>query len=189
MPDAQKTPWWQTLPAILTGLAGLIGAIATLLTVLSQDGIFTAKPKESASPALPHRATFPPYEASAINIWIVGSPHTGDLPSSRVPSEIADNARDLLVSLDVKTFPAKDFAAAFFAAFESNSGPDVLVIDNYGHIDRITTDLGSFPGIASRAQVRDSLIGVSESFSSFGMGWEFLFANSRNHQKPKALPS
>jgi hypothetical protein len=187
MNDARNTPWWQTLPVLLSGLAGLLGAVATLLTVLYQVGIFTAKPKESASPALPHSAAFPAYEPSAINIWIVGSPHTGNLPSSRVPSEIADNARDLLVSLDVKTFAAKDFAAIFFAAFESNSGPDVLVIDNYGHIEGITTALGNFIGITSRAPVRDSLITVLESFSSFGKGWQFLFLTSRNHQKAKAL--
>jgi hypothetical protein len=186
MNDERNTPWWQTLPALLTGIAGVLGAVAALVTVLYQVGVFAPASKgQIGSPPPP--VTSPGYAEGAINIWIVGSPHTDNVPSSEVPSEIADNARDLRVRLDVKVFAARGFAETFFSAFESGSGPDVLVIDNYGHIDGITTALGNFVGIASRAKVRDSLVSVSESFSGFGEGWQFLFTNSRNQQSAKAL--
>jgi hypothetical protein len=186
MKDPHHTPWWQTLPAVLTGIAGVLGAVTALVTVLYQVGVFAPAPKPQNDPP-PPAVTSPRYTEDAINIWIVGSPHTDNVPSSEVPPEIASNARDLRVRLDVKVFAAKGFAEAFFSAFESGNGPDVLVVDNYGHIDGITTPLGNFPGIASRAKVRDSLISVSESFSGFGDGWQFLFTNSRNHQNGKAL--
>ena len=144
-------------------------------------------PTKSVSSGGMPSAHFPAYEEEAINIWIVGSPHTGALPPSRLPHEIADNARSVFASIDVKTFRAEDFAATFFAAFEMHSEPDVLVIDNYGIIDGITTPLGNFVGIASKAKVRDALMSTSESFSSFGSGWQFLISTSRNHEKAKAL--
>jgi hypothetical protein len=186
MNDAPNTPWWQTLPALLTGIAGVLGAITALVTVLYQVGVFTPAPKGQASAPTPP-VTSPRYAEGAINIWIVGSPYNDDVPPSKVPSEIDANARELRVPLDVKVFAARGFAEAFFSAFESGSGPDVLVIDNYGHIEGITTPLGNFAGIASRAKVRDSLVSVSESFSGFGQGWQFLFSNSHNHQNAKAL--
>jgi hypothetical protein len=187
MNKSANTSWWQSLPVLLTGITAFVGAVTGLLTVLYQIGafsVFIPKHKESEVVAT---VNFPPYEANAINIWIVGSPHTGNIPSSQVPPEIADNARDANFTLDVKTFGAKDFAPAFFAAFAANSGPDVLVIDNYGHIDGITTPLGTFVGLASKPQVRDALVAVSETLRSFGRGWQFLFATSRNNQKAKAL--
>src|SRR5262249_32103461 len=103
------------------------------------------------------------------------------------PDEIADNARSVSASIDVKTFRAKDFAATFFAAFEMHSEPDVLVIDNYGIIRGITTPLGNFVGLDSKPEVRDALVSISESLSSFGRGWQFLISTSRNHDKAKAL--
>ena len=181
-----RTPWWQTLPALLTGIAGVLGAATAFITVLYQVGVFAPAPKApvvTPSPAV----TSPRYAEDAINVWIVGSPHTGNVPSSEVPSEIAANARELRMHLDVKVFAAMGFAEAFFSAFESGNGPDILVINNYGHIDGITTPLGNFTGIASRAKVRDSLISVSESFSGFSKGWQFLFSNSRNYQNAKLL--
>lgn len=43
-----ETGWWQTLPGILTGVAGLVAAVAGLITILIQAGIIEPK-KETAS--------------------------------------------------------------------------------------------------------------------------------------------
>lgn len=60
MPENQKPQsWWQTLPGILTAMAGVITAIATLIGVLSQSGMFddktTPQPQvaQPAAPAVP----------------------------------------------------------------------------------------------------------------------------------------
>jgi hypothetical protein len=50
MADAGKTPWWQTVPAILTGVAALLTALAALLGILYQIGVFA--PKSEASIAV-----------------------------------------------------------------------------------------------------------------------------------------
>jgi hypothetical protein len=185
MRQVRKTPWWQTLPALLTGIAGVLGAVTALITILYQVGVFTPASKSQDGSPKPS-VTSSHYVEDAINIWIVGSPHADNVLSSELPSEIAGNARDLGFRLEVKVFPAKGFSETFFPAFEAGSGPDILVMDNYGHIEGITTALGNFVGIASRAKVRDSLVSVSESFSGFGQGWQFLFTNSRNHENAKA---
>ena len=118
MNDAPNTPWWQTLPALLTGVAGVLGAVTALVTVLYQVGVFTPTSKGQAGPP-PPPVTSPRYADGAINVWIAGSPHTGNVPSSEVPPEILDNARDLRLRLDVKVFAAKGFAETFFSALSS----------------------------------------------------------------------
>ena len=55
-------------------------------------------------------------------------------------------ARGFHVALE--TFRASGFAARFSEAVARNAAPDVLVFDNFGIIDGITTDLGRFDGIA-----------------------------------------
>lgn len=89
--------------------------------------------------------------------------------------------------MEVKALSAKDFANTLFAAIESNSEPDIIHINNYGLIEGITTDLGSFIGIASRKKVRDSLIAVQDALKSLGRGWQFLVSTSRNYRKARAL--
>jgi hypothetical protein len=41
--DAGRPSWWQTLPGALTALAGVIGAIAGLITVVNQTGLWAHK--------------------------------------------------------------------------------------------------------------------------------------------------
>jgi hypothetical protein len=41
--DAGRQSWWQTVPGVLTALAGVIGAIAGLITVLTQTGFWAHK--------------------------------------------------------------------------------------------------------------------------------------------------
>src|ERR1700675_1828737 len=67
----------------------------------------------------------------------------------------------------------------------NNQEPDILVIDNYGMIDGITTPLGDFTGIGSSGKIRQGLVKVSESLSALEgpkRGWEFLMQTSKNHE-------
>jgi hypothetical protein len=43
MSGRRKSAWWRTIPAILTGLAGAFGALAGLLAILFQIGLFPTK--------------------------------------------------------------------------------------------------------------------------------------------------
>jgi len=45
--------WWRTLPGTLTALAGVITAVATLIGVLSQSGVFDREAKSATRPVAP----------------------------------------------------------------------------------------------------------------------------------------
>jgi hypothetical protein len=53
--DQTKPHWWQTLPAILTGIVALIGAITTLLITLNQTDLLASHDgtTETSTPAGP----------------------------------------------------------------------------------------------------------------------------------------
>jgi hypothetical protein len=88
-------------------------AITGLVVALVQIGVFgghdnSSAPKtgtdvEAHKSAGASSVAFPSYEGNAINVWIVGSPHTGAVPSAELPHEIADNARSIFASVDINT--------------------------------------------------------------------------------------
>lgn len=49
----QKKPWWQTLPAILTGLATLVAAVTGLLVALQQNGFLSHSDPVDAATGTP----------------------------------------------------------------------------------------------------------------------------------------
>jgi len=125
-----------------------------------------------------------------ILVWKVGSPHIGDTPDTTKPFQLQSEAKKMGFNLTVEGFPAKGFAAKFFEAVEKHEEPDILVIDNYGIIDGITTDLGNFTGIGTSSNIRDDLVFVTNSLKEFESGqggWQILVLTSRNHQEAKSL--
>jgi hypothetical protein len=125
---------------------------------------------------------------AVVHIWKVGSPHRGDVPVATIPSSLDAEARRLGFELQMRVFRARDFASAFFSARVTNDEPDILVIDNMGHINGITTPLGSFDGIASDPNVAAVLVRVSESLHEFQpTPWEYLIRTSRHHAQAKTL--
>jgi len=58
--------------------------------------------------------------APVVHVWKVGSPHVGDTPAPDIPPLLDAEARRLGFALDVRVFPAKDFATAFFRARVTN---------------------------------------------------------------------
>ena len=126
--------------------------------------------------------------APVVHVWKVGSPHLGDTPALSIPPLLEAEALRLGFGLEVRVFPANDFASAFFKARVTNDEPDVLVIDNMGHIYGITTALGSFQGIASDPNVAAVLVRVSDSLKEFQRTpWEYLIRTSKHHAQAKAL--
>src|SRR6476469_8935191 len=100
----------------------------------------------------------------AIRIWVVGSPHTGDTPKTPLASRLREQSSRLGYRLSVETFPAEGFAATFFEAVARNDAPDVLVFNNFGVMDGITTGLGKFEGIGRDQTLRQHFVKVTGAF-------------------------
>jgi hypothetical protein len=114
----------------------------------------------------------------------VGSPWRGDTPAAAVPASFRAALTDRGFDLVVDAFPARGFATRFADAAARNAAPDVLVFDNFGVMNGITTPLGSFEGIATDATRRAELIRVTGSFDELlgpARGWTYLFTLSSHH--------
>jgi hypothetical protein len=128
--------------------------------------------------------------ATTIRIWKVGSPHSGDTPHTELPPALAREAGSRGWRLSIEAFPAQGFAARFFAAVRDGSAPDLLVFDNFGIMNGIVTDLGTFVGIGQDPGTRQQLIQVTSSFDELlrpARGWTFLVTSSANHAAARAL--
>jgi hypothetical protein len=126
--------------------------------------------------------------AIVVHVWKVGSPHRGGTPVPSIPPLLGAEAHRRGFALDMRVFRAKDFASAFFAARITNDEPDILVVDNMGHIEGITTPLGSFQGIGSDPNVAAVLVRVSDSLKAFQpTPWEYLIRTSKHYEEAKAL--
>ena len=102
--------------------------------------------------------------ADTIRVWKVGSPYRGDTPRTWVPSGLLEASEKLGFRISVEAFPAKVFAPTFLEAVRRNAAPDILVFDNMGVMHGITTELGTFEGIAQEATIRRDLIHVTGAF-------------------------
>jgi hypothetical protein len=127
---------------------------------------------------------------TTIRIWKVGSPHTEDTPHAEMPPALAREAGSRGWRLSINAFPAQAFAGRFFAASRNGSAPDVLVLDNFGTMDGIVTELGSFVGIGQDPVIRNQLIQVTSSFDELlgpARGWIFLITSSANYAAAREL--
>ena len=125
-----------------------------------------------------------------IRIWKIGSPHQGDIPIATVPAALAREAAQRGFDLAVEVFPAAGFAALFFDAFARNAAPDLIVFDNFGVIEGITTHLGTFQGIGANPSVQRDLIRVTGAFDDLlppQRGWTYLVASSPNHAAARKM--
>jgi hypothetical protein len=71
-----------------------------------------------------------------------------------------------------------------------NAAPDVLVFNNFGIMDGITTGLGTFAGIGQEPAIRRDLIHVTGAFDDLlgpERGWTYLFSSSSNYQAARTL--
>src|SRR5207248_1998970 len=133
----------------------------------------------------PHAAIGDP-----IRIWKVGSPYRRDTPRAMVPFNFERESTTRGFQLTVEAFPAKNFAATFFDAVARSAAPDVIVFDNFGVMDGITTPLGRFEGIGQEPTLRQQFVKVTGAFDDLlgpERGWTYLFALSPNHAAARAL--
>jgi hypothetical protein len=127
---------------------------------------------------------------TTIKIWKVGSPHTGDTPHTDMPPALAREAGKRGWRLSIDAFPAQGFADRFLAAVGDGSAPDLVVFDNFGIMQGITTRLGTFAGIGQDPFIRNQLVRVTSSFDELlgpARGWTFLFTSSSNHADAREL--
>jgi thiol-disulfide isomerase/thioredoxin len=127
-----------------------------------------------------------PDPTRTIRAWMVGSPHTVVTPRPAVPDSIAREAARAGLTIQVQGIPAAGFAERFFAAVDDHEEPELLVMDNFGNIQGITTALGQFPGIASREDIRGNLIQVSNDTFQPGYFY-FLVGSARRAEAAKSM--
>jgi hypothetical protein len=78
----------------------------------------------------------------------------------------------------------------FADAVGRGAAPDVLVFDNFGVMDGITTGLGHFEGIGQEPTLRRQFVKVTGAFDELlgpQRGWTYLFALSANHAAARTL--
>jgi hypothetical protein len=177
-------------------LAGILAALAAVLVTAVQPPRFlvlAATQPEKVTVTVPVLVTTlfgRTQTRAAIRVWKVGSPHEGDTPVTTVPFALGREAEKMGADLSIEAFPAQGFAARFFDALRQEAPPDILVIDNYGIIEGITTKLGNFTGIGRDEAVKKNLVKVSESFNEFlgaSGGWTFLIATSKHYDLARRL--
>jgi len=136
----------------------------------------------SPNPAAPQGGT------KAITVWKVGDPYRGGTPDTAVPPSLELAAEKLGYGLRVEAFPIRGFASLFFRAFENHQPPDILVFNNYGVLEGISTPIGSFTGIGTDPEIHAALVRVTESLAALeGRGWEYLVRTSPNFEAAQAL--
>src|SRR5688572_22715590 len=129
-------------------------------------------------------------QAESIRIWRVDSPHRGDIPPTTVPGALRREARLRGWELALESFPAHGFARRFRDAVNRNEAPDVIVFDNHGIMDGITTVRGVFEGIGADPVMRRRFIRTTGSFDDLlgpSRGWTYLFTASPHHERASTL--
>ena len=135
----------------------------------------------------PHRPA-PQGGAKVITVWKVGNPYTGAAPGVDVPRSLELAAEKLGYGLKAKAFRIQDFAGSFFRAFANRQPPDILVFNNSGVLDGVSTPLGRFRGVGTDPAIHAALVEVTESLPAFGgRGWEYLIRTSPNFEAAQAL--
>jgi hypothetical protein len=127
---------------------------------------------------------------TVIEIWKVGSPHTGDIPDTSMPTALAREAAERGLRLNIEAFPAQGFAARFAAAAQDGTAPELVVFDNFGVMDGIITQLGTFVGIGVDPFIRNQFVQVTSALDELlppAHGWAFLFASSSNYARAREL--
>jgi hypothetical protein len=127
---------------------------------------------------------------NTIVVWKVGSPHRGDTPAATVAPELARQAASRGVRIEVEAFPSLGFTPRFLDAWKRGAPPDVLVLDNMGIINGITTEREGIVGLGQYPNVRAQLTQVTGSFDALlgpQRGWTYLFAASRAHALARDL--
>jgi hypothetical protein len=154
------------LSVLSTGCAGLFAAVGALALATSATA------------------------GHPITIWVVGSPYTDHVPKVPAAVHLRDEARRSGYDVSVESFRARGFADVFADAVVRDTVPDVLVFDNFGVMNGITTNLGRFEGVGRDPTVRAQFVKVTGAFDELlgpARGWTYLFTSSANHTAARDL--
>jgi thiol-disulfide isomerase/thioredoxin len=128
-----------------------------------------------------------PDPKQTIRAWIIGSPHTGATPPPSLPESMDREAAKAGLTIEVQSLPAGGFSERFFAAVNSHEEPELLITDNFGNIQGITTALGHFEGIASREDIRRTLIQVSSDTFQNNKFFFFLVGSADHFEAARSM--
>lgn len=157
-------------------------AVALVMLLFASRCVLAQNSASSPDPAVPQVGPKP------ITVWKVGDPWRGGTPDTAVPPSLELSARKLGYWLRVEAFPIQGFASLFFRSFENHQSPDILVFNNYGVLEGISTPMGSFSGIATDPEIHAALEQVTESLAALEeRGWEYLIHTSPNYEAARAL--
>jgi hypothetical protein len=157
-------------------------AVALMVLFLVTPRVLAQNSASGPIPAAPQAGT------KVITVWKVGNPHTGGTPDTAVPPSLELAAEKLGYGLRVEAFPIRGFASLFFRAFENRQPPDILVFNNYGVLEGISTPIGSFTGIGTDPEIHAALLKVTESLAPLEKrGWQYLIRTSPNFVAAQAL--
>jgi len=157
-------------------------AVALMVLFVVTPGIIA-----QSSASSQHRPA-PQGGAKVITVWKVGDPYTGTTPDTAVPPSLELAAEKLGYGLRAEAFPIQGFASLFFRAFENDQPPDILVFNNSGVLEGISTPIGSFSGIGTDPAIHAALVRVTESLTALeGRGWEYLIRTSPNFEAAQAV--
>jgi hypothetical protein len=168
-------------------MATLIAAVGVVVATVVARG--TARSSEVSS-ATGSTLAGAGAAGDAIRIWKIGSPHRGDTPPTTPPAALTREATRRGFRLSIEAFPARGFATTFFDAVARGAAPDLLVFDNFGVMQGITTALGHFDGIGQDPIFRRNLIKVTGAFDELlgpQRGWTYLLTLSQNHTAARSL--
>ena len=125
-----------------------------------------------------------------IRIWVVGSPYRDEVPPMPAAVHLREATTAAGYDLTIEAFQARGFDAVFADAVARGAAPDLVVFDNFGIMDGITTPLGRFNGIGADPTRRTQFIKVTGVFDDLlgpARGWTYLFGLSPNHRVAKQL--
>ena len=123
-----------------------------------------------------------------IRIWIIGSPHTNELPRAVVPPELRRRAESLGYTIEMEAFRAAGFAAKYHEALQTHNEPEILTFDNYGAISGMKTVNGYIEGIDWDRRTAASLSLVHETMTSLQpIGWVMLVPSASNYDAARAV--
>lgn len=123
-------------------------------------------------------------------VWSVGSPASNETPDSKVPLNLERKAESMGLRLQIRAFPAREFAQEFQNAFAAHREPDIIAVENAFTIESPSNNPYGVNGIASDPDVRRSLIQVNGSLHDLAGhrgGWQYLISTSEHAEAARRL--
>ena len=141
------------------------------------------------SAQVPAQPLHDPKSENEIVLWRdLTSPET-----SAVPPELKTAAAKIGYTIRLQSIPREQFPELLFKAVETHQEPDLIFFTSHSLMTGEKTAKGDLPGIESNAEVRQSLIEVTElldgrfSVGTRWSGWQYLLSTSKHYEAARRL--